>query len=127
MMNVRIDLDASELERFLDLVPEKGQLASSAAVFTEAEYVMSKSRPEVPVDLGVLSGSGHVSLPQRTADGVEVSFGYGGAAQAYAWRQHEETGWQHTVGKAKFLGDPVNAARGSAGSRLAATIRRFLT
>lgn len=127
MPNIRIEIDGVDLlrRRLAELGP-RADLGMSAALVEEGERIMKKSRPEVPTDLGTLKGSGHVSLPQRTASGVEVTFGYGGAASAYAWRQHEETGWSHTAGKAKFLEDPMRDSVSGMGARLAATLRRFL-
>lgn len=125
---MRIEITGvQELKRTLAALGNKADDGTKAALFTEAERIMGQSRPEVPVDSGVLRGSGHVSLPQRTASGVEVSFGYGGAAQAYARPQHERTDYTHTVGKAHFLSDPVQRAASGLAGRLAATLRRFLT
>ena len=54
----------------------------------------------VPVDTGVLRGSGIVTGPDPSG---AVALTFGGAAAPYAIRQHEELGYRHTVGEARYL------------------------
>lgn len=86
--------------------------AMAAALYLTAEQVMSLSRPLVPVDTGVLRGSGFVNFPTVTPVGASVEFGYGGAASAYAIVQHERLDYHHTVGQAKYLQEPLEKAAG---------------
>lgn len=94
----------------------------SAALYAEAENIMSASREQVPVDTGALRASGTVQLPSAGPTGVEVEFGYGGAASEYAVIQHERMDYRHTVGKPKFLEGPTLEAAFGMASRLAARI-----
>ena len=59
------------------------------------------SRPGegVPRDTGELAGSGRVEGP----DAGVVRLTFGGAAAPYALRQHEELGYRHTLGEARYL------------------------
>ncbi len=98
----------ANLERMLVELGAKAETRIPAALFQAAETVMARSKPNVPVDTGVLRGSGHVSLPSRSATGWEVMFGYGGAAQKYAYIQHEADDFNHPKGgQSHYLSEPV--------------------
>ncbi len=60
------------------------------------------SQKEVPVDKGDLKGSAYVT-PEDAPRGFRVEIGY---SKVYAVPQHEELGYSHKVGKAKYLEDP---------------------
>ena len=110
----------------------------AASMFTEANYIMSKSVPLVPVDTGVLRGSA-VVLPPTVAGGrVQVQFGYGGAASKYALATHEnprsgKTGGttpsgsqrQHYAasGQWKFLEGPASQLFPTSPTRMAVSLR----
>lgn len=64
-----------------------------------AELVLGEARERAPKDKGFLRGDSKVTQDDTTA---VVSFGHG-PAKAYAARQHEEVGWHHHDGQAKFL------------------------
>jgi len=96
------------------------------ALYQEAEAIMGVSKPLVPVDTGVLRGSGVVLHPQVSGNTATVEFGYGGGAEAYAWPQHERLDYSHTVGQAKFLEQPVMAAAAGLDRRLAARLGRSM-
>lgn len=96
----------------------------AGALYREGERIMNASKTEVPVDQGILRSTGHVSLPRVTDGAVVVEIGYGGPAAPYALRQHEELGYRHTVGKAKYLEDPFRRAVLTMDRRMAADIRR---
>jgi hypothetical protein len=79
-----------------------------AALVLEAEIIMTDSKQNYcPVKDGILKGSGHVEVDENR---VSVTLAYGGAAGAYAARQHEELDYHHTVGEAKYLEKPLMAA-----------------
>lgn len=81
------------------------------ALQTEAELIMTRSKRDfVPVDQGVLRASGHVKPATRRGSKAYVELGYGGAASDYALVQHERMDFQHTVGQAKYLEQPVKDA-----------------
>ena len=90
----------------LKKLSDKGVKLAMAALFQEGESIMAVSKRRVPVFHGALRGSGHVQLPRRTARGIEVLLGYGGAAAEYAVFLHEGTG--PAVGRPRFF-PPVSA------------------
>jgi hypothetical protein len=70
--------------------------------------ILPESMDECPVDQGTLRASAPiVSKFTITPTEAVATLGYGGAASAYARRQHEDLSFRHTVGKAKFLEDPI--------------------
>lgn len=70
--------------------------------------ILPASSDECPVDTGVLQASAQACSWVEYGEGVTTAFlGYGGAAKDYALPQHEHLEYHHTVGKAKFLEDPV--------------------
>ena len=105
----------------------KMEKVCEAAIYLEAESIMSDSRPLVPWLTGVLKGSGYVNRPEGSGMGASVTFGYGGAASAYAWIQHEGTGFNHPRGgQAKYLLTAVEQHAANLDARLAAHVRRFV-
>lgn len=112
--------------------------ALAQAMFTEANLVMTTSKRQVPVDTGALRSTGHVRLAQIKGEVVSVELGYGGPAGSgdptgggrnytsnqtgrvvasgekvgYGYYVHEDLEAQHTVGKAKFLEEPLTEATG---------------
>jgi len=97
-----------QLKRNLQaLSPAQITEGAMIAIRREAEKVLSDSLREVPVRDGPLKDSGRVVGPEVAFAAVAAAVTYGGAAKAYARRQHEETTWRHTVGKAKYLEDPA--------------------
>jgi hypothetical protein len=87
--------------------------ALAAAVYLEAVGIMAKSVHQVPVEFGVLRRSHYVTAPQGADFTVELGYGTN-----YAVYVHERTGLKHHVGKAKFLEDPLNEAKGNMKARL---------
>lgn len=77
------------------------------AIYREGERMMTLSKLQVPVDTGTLRSTGSVSEPSMLSQHPEVSLGYGGPAAPYALIVHEDLNAHHTVGKAKYLEDPV--------------------
>ena len=97
----------------------------AGGIFVEAEGIMARSRPLVPVDTGTLRASGHVQTPDLTLSGASVEFGYGGAASAYAVVQHERLDFAHPSGQAKFLEQPTLESAVGMGERLAQYVGRL--
>ena len=127
---VTITLDT---KGFQDALKKLGAMASKAvgiALFEEATNIMEKpngARDQAPVDVGTLSQSGFVNEPVIEGNNVSVTLGFGGAASAYAHRQHEETTWKHPKhGKAKYLEDPMNEARSGFDERVGKRINDVL-
>lgn len=90
----------------LDRLTDGGIKLAMSALYQEAEGIMAVSKRRVPVGVdGTLRASGHVQLPRRTLDGVEVLLGYG--ARHAVW-VHEGTG--PAVGRPKYH-PPVSALK----------------
>lgn len=70
--------------------------------------IVPQCMEETPVDKGILLQSvPATSFVEVTPKDCTAFVGAGGAASAYARRQHEDLTYHHTVGKAKFIEDPV--------------------
>lgn len=97
-----------ELNRNLAFLRQSLPEEVAAALFAAGEEIMADSKERyVPVDQGVLKGSGFVDPPQKRGGRYTVALGYGGPAAAYAIVQHERLDYRHTVGGPKFLELPV--------------------
>jgi hypothetical protein len=109
VFSMEIDLGplAAELNNRADQVlPVAGE-----ALYQFFEEVMAQAKDSfVPVDEGVLRGSGYVLPPVIEGDTVSVTGGFGGPAGAYARAQHERLDYHHTVGQAKYLEAPLQEA-----------------
>jgi len=114
-----IDAFMQSLHRY----PASGPRAMAAALLQEAEAIMAKSKPLVPVDVGNLKSSGHVQLPSIVGLSASVTFGYGGPAVKYAWHVHENLLARHTVGQAKYLEQPLLEAKAGMLARIALKVR----
>ena len=134
-----------ELRRAILALGERGIQAGAAAMFREAERIMTDSKENyVPVHDAILKGSGHVELPVITPAGVEITMGYGGAAVAYALAVHEHLSehsphsWEvaesqghpvqfHPTGHGpKYLEKPCTAARAGFDARVAADMKPII-
>lgn len=116
------ELDVSPLIAwFQHLGPERMRVGTEKGLYRHALEVMAKSQEIVPIGgpptspydpaPGTLKASGTVLLPTWDSgrQRVEVVLGYGGAAEAYAWRQHEDLTYRHKDGQsAKYLEGPMN-------------------
>ncbi|MFZ5852312.1 MAG: hypothetical protein ACOYY2_13090 [Actinomycetota bacterium] len=121
-MSVRVDLDGDAA--LLRVLASGGQAAARLVPKTlhaEASEAFADSQEQVPVRYGVLKSSGWVSAPTSTADGVEVTIGYGGAARAYALVVHET----HPT-RAKYLEGPVLRRADGLAERIAAEVASAL-
>ncbi len=87
--------------------------AAAAGLYQAGEAMMADSKANfVPVDTGTLKNSGFVEQPVIDEGLIQVTLGYGGAAEDYAVVQHERLDYHHAVGGPKYLERPVlNAAK----------------
>jgi hypothetical protein len=100
-----------ELRNVLEAAREKSPLAVAQAIYEEANLIFAKSQVLVPVDTGVLRGSGGVSAPQKGTTGYFVDIFYGGPAADYALYVHEIIGNYHKPPtQAKYLEQPFMEA-----------------
>lgn len=102
-------------------IPEMNR-AVGLALRAEGFAIIAKSVRQVPVDTGRLRQSAHVWPPENTHRGPVVVISYG---TDYALVVHERMGAFHTVGKAKYLQDPVNDARRGYPARVGARAWRY--
>lgn len=125
--NIKIEIKgARELRNKLVRAGSEAGKIMSIALYQEAEKIMSKSKKQVPVDTGALRGTGHVQLPQKLGNNIQVKLGYGGPAAEYAVYVHENLNARHKVGKAKYLEDPALEHARNMGDRLQAKVERAL-
>lgn len=121
-----VTLEGAGALRFaLSAAPERAIAALGAALYHEANDIMTEAKGETPVDTGVLRASGTVFRPQVFGTIVEVQLGFGGAARAYALIQHERTDFNHRVGKDHFLSDPIDRHIPGMEERLAGFVAEF--
>lgn len=96
-----------KLKAFAKEFPDK----IGKSIYKRAEKVMTVSKREyVPVDLGILRGTGHVDPPEISGGNVSVQLSYGGPAAPYATEQHENERYIHEHGEWKYLEKPLMAA-----------------
>ena len=124
MGRIRID-GLDELQAKLKASGKRATVALAGPLFLEGQLIMTEAIDLAPVDVGTLQGSGVVQKPDIQAHKVIVELGFGGAAAAYALIQHERTDFKHTSGQAKFLEQPVKAAKAGFGKRVAQHLDLF--
>lgn len=120
-----IDLSGLQgLLRKLATLGAKAETIAGAAIYQEAEAIMTESKKQCPVDFGNLKNTGNVSPPENHSGHISVTLGYGGPSVKYAVVQHESLEFHHTVGKAKFLEDPMLEAVNGMEARLGVRIQK---
>lgn len=87
---------------------DKMRQALAAALYREAEGLITEAKQETPVDTGALRASGHVRQPEIKENEIVVRCGFGGVGAPYGLYVHENLEASHPVGKAKYLEDPAN-------------------
>ena len=97
----------NEIERLLFQYGARAQRELERSVVKKAELIMGEAKLETPVDRGPLRASGHVPKPTIEDGDFVVRPAFGGVATPYAFRQHEELGYRHNVGNAKYLENPA--------------------
>lgn len=129
-------VEVIDLERALAGVGKLGEavvMATANAIQREADYELSLTQAQVPVDTGELKRSGRVEGPDVEMGIATLNIAYGGPAGSgptqtldvdYAFWVHENLEAHHKVGKAKFVEDPVRseATSGRAWRRMAEDI-----
>lgn len=119
MARLEWTFDLSPLVAFLDSgAREKIRRPVEVGLYQSGLAVMAASQEIVPIGgpptsprdpaPGTLRASGTVLLPAWEGDRCVVVLGYGGAAEEYAWRQHEDLSYRHKAGQqAKYLETPL--------------------
>lgn len=108
---------SNKLRRFQAQFPQKVK----AALFIETEIETTEAKKRTPVWTGptgpgypipgLLRASVHTEGPFQQGNRIWAMIVAGGAAGAYAWRQHEELEWFHTVGQAKYIESVIMESR----------------
>ena len=108
-----------ELQKALKEGKEQSPRAIAQAIWEESNLIFAKSQVLVPVDTGVLRGSGGVSAPQQGPQGMFVDIFYGGPAAPYALYVHEIIENYHKPPtQAKYLEQPLMEAQAQLQSRI---------
>lgn len=130
MKIIKIELmGATELARTLATAGPQGIPALKQALNEEGQIAFRNSQRLVPVDTGTLRRSG-VLVPAREKGSsmIEVVMGYGGAASAYALKQHENLSYRHKEGQqAKYLEEPVKARQEKLSQNIQRRMKRILS
>ena len=90
MSELSIKFDTTQFLAGIEAFGAVAEKAAGAALYIEAEEIIGKSMSDyVPVDTGVLAGTGYVEQPAIASGSVSVSFGFGGPSAKYAASVHE--------------------------------------
>lgn len=99
-------------------IGSKMHTVAGLAARLAGEHLRERAVARTPVETGVLRASAKV-----TTDGTTAAVSYN---TPYAARQHEEVGWQHNDGEAKFLENAATAEAETLKQIVADTIREGL-
>jgi hypothetical protein len=117
-----------ELKNMLRAAGDGSGKEAGQAIWEEANKIFAKSQVLVPVDTGVLRGSGGVSAPQADAKDLFVDIYYGGPAAPYALMVHEIQGNYHNPPtQAKYLEQPFMEALPEIQKNMAARIMDLIS
>lgn len=105
----------------------KAHLGANKGLKDWADLLLQEALPEVPIAAvqgGFLHDSGKAEV-DGPALKAAVSFASPPGKHLAIW-VHENMTFQHSVGKSKFLEDPLNATKDQGLAKLAAAIREAL-
>lgn len=98
---------AQELRNMLEVSGKDAGRVVAQVINEEANTIFGKALVLTPVDTGALRGSGGVSAPMQTQQGIGVDIFFGGPAAPYAMYVHEIIGNYHNPPtQAKYLEQP---------------------
>lgn len=130
-------LESAAVQKRIDRVVNRFGDRLITALYRRAEMIMTVSKRDfVPVDMGTLRASGHVSPPERRGREISVTLAYGGAASAYAlavhehpsrysppsWKAAKNVRFSPTGHGPKYLERPLMAAVGTLAADLASDL-----
>jgi hypothetical protein len=119
----------STVMKALQKIEDQVNKETGRGLYTEANFIMTKSKILTPVDTGNLRATGHVEQPKfkKNKTVIEVDMGYGGPAAGYAVYVHEDLNAFHAPPTmAKFLEFPFLQAASGMKERLSAHIKKAL-
>lgn len=110
----------AKLKRIADKFPDY----VGAALYQEAQILMTEAKRRTPVEHGDLRASGLVARPEREGRRISVTLSFG---TAYAVFVHENLTANHANppfggGQAKFLESVIDEARSTMAERIAARV-----
>lgn len=98
---------AQELRNMLEVSGKDAGRVVGQVITEEANTIFGKALILTPVDTGALRGSGGVSAPIQTQQGIGVDIFFGGPAAPYALYVHEIIDNYHNAPtQAKYLEQP---------------------
>lgn len=98
---------AQELRNMLEVSGKDAGKIVGQVITEEANMIFAKALVLTPIDTGALRGSGGVSAPINTPQGIGVDIFFGGPAAPYALYVHEIMYYQHNAPtQAKYLEQP---------------------
>ncbi|MGW6455508.1 hypothetical protein ACWF94_06190 [Streptomyces sp. NPDC055078] len=104
-----------------EAVARELRTAAARGLFLAGEYVLGESVAVVPLDEAALARSGTLAVDE-TALRAAISYN-----TPYAVRQHERLDYRHAPGRqAKYLEQPLMAARAQVRAIVAAELRRAM-
>lgn len=129
MKIIKIELiGAPELAKILATAGARAIPALKQALNEEGQIAFRDSQRLVPVDTGTLRRSGILEPAKEKGTSIEVVMGYGGAASAYALKQHENLSYRHKEGKqAKYLEQPVMQRQAKLSQNIQKRMQRILS
>jgi hypothetical protein len=83
------EIKPSDFARVLKRDLRRLREATTAALYDEANKIITASIPITPMDTGDLRDSAFVAVPQHDMNGASIELGYGGTASPYALIVHE--------------------------------------
>jgi hypothetical protein len=127
----KVNLELVGEKALVKMLAEAGARAVPAikqALHEEGQIMFRHSQRIVPVDTGTLRRSGQILPPVEEGGKIVLVMGYGGAASAYALRQHEDLTYRHKEGKqAKYLEAPVRERANNLPRNILERVRRVLS
>jgi hypothetical protein len=133
VFKARLDMNFDGFEASMKALVDKVDRGTKKATIAACEEILDNSLQEVPRDTETLANSAYYEI-KGAYKNFTGEVGYGGngdpvnpksgkPASNYALVVHEDLGAAHTVGKAKFLEDPVRRYAGKFVSRATKVIR----
>ena len=110
-----------EVRRAMNKYQKQYPAASANAIYAEALEVEREATKRAPIEFGVLRSSAYTTVPTQKDPIAEAGFG-----TKYAALQHEEIGFYHPQGEAKYLENAVDSRRAGMLQRLAERIKKFV-
>ena len=103
----------ADFAKAIEMACEFATAAVGAGLYLVANNIMTEAKRIAPLDFGTLSRSGYVALPAWDGGRYGAEMGFGGFAEDYAVRQHEDPKLEHKREPGRlwhYLRDPRDRA-----------------